>query len=144
MRKEEKVFWLLIIVYLFILGFYTVGCEFAQTTHPSSVNVTISEGEEGVETGEEVPGESGTITLDPPSGTVAVGKTLNVMVVVRDANGTEVPSENISVNILDKTVVSLTEIDGRILAFSGVSPGVTSVIVTASGLQTSMVITVTD
>ena len=56
---------------------------------------------------------------------------------VRDDNGVEVPSENISVSIIDKTLVRLVEIDNRILTFGGLAEGQTSVIISASGLQAS-------
>ena len=56
----------------------------------------------------------GTITLEPPNIEVQVGTNVHVMVIVRDGNGLEAPSENISVSIIDKTLVRLVEIDNRI------------------------------
>ncbi len=88
------------------------------------------------------PGQSGTISLSPASVTVAVGANANVTVTVRDAGGQEVPVENLSVNIADSSVLGLVEIDGRILQFTGVSAGTTSVIISVTGLQTSFIATV--
>ena len=129
---------------LVALVFLVVGCtEVTQTIEPSPVDVNITTPTTPPEpSSPDNPGPSGTITLDPPRGSVAVGKNLNVMVIVRDPNGVEVPSENLSVNIADKTVLRLNEIDGRVLQFEGVAVGTTSVIVSASGLQTSIVIEV--
>jgi len=114
--------------------------EVTQTLSPSDVNVTS---EQPTPTTTAPPSQaSGTITLEPASVSVAVGKNVNVQVTVRDPNGVEVPSENLSVNIADKSVLRLSEIDGRILQFEGLAAGTTSVIVSTSGLQTSLVATV--
>lgn len=120
------------------------GCtEVTQTIQPSPVTVEVSQPTAPDEPAAPNPaGDLGTITLEPASGEVAVSKNVNVMVIVKDSGGVEIPSENISVNIIDKDIVELVEIDGRILTFGGVAAGITSVIITASGLQTSIVITV--
>ncbi len=99
---------------------------------PVTVNLTTS--------GETAPidppvGPLGTITLTPPQFTVAVGSNVNVTVTVKDAAGQEKTPENITVSVLDPTIVSLGEIDGRIILFGGVAVGTTNIIVTASGLQ---------
>ena len=120
------------------------GCEITQHTSPSPVEISIVSPPAGDVDASTTPpaGAAGTIALEPNSITVAVSKNVNVKVVVKDEGGVEIPSENISVNIVDKTILRLQEIDGRMIAFEGVAAGVTSVIVTASGLQTSLAATV--
>ncbi len=124
----------------------SISCtEVTQTIEPSPVEVTVTQpgAPEEPDQTPTTPGVSGTITLEPATFEVTVSKNVNVKVIVKDSNGKEIPSENISVSILDPTVLELVEIDNRILTFGGVSPGVTSVIITATGLQTSLVATVT-
>ncbi len=134
-----------LILLFILLTFILAGCEVIQTTNPSDVNLTV----EGNTTPSEPTepstggGTNGTITLEPAGNIqIEVSKNVNVKVIVKDSTGQEVPSENITVNIVDKTIVGLNQIDGRIITFAGLSAGVTSVIITASGLQTSIVITV--
>jgi len=117
--------------------------EVNQFLNPSSVDVSVTN--PAIDTSTTVdtpPGAVGTIALSPASLQIAVGESANVQVVVTNANGVEVPSENLSVNISDQGVLRLVEIDGRIIQFEGVATGVTSVIVSASNLQTSLVATV--
>ncbi len=126
-----------------ILAMIFMGCEIIQTITPSDIDIVVEAPAPPPPV--EFPTDNtnlGTIRLDPSSATVGVGSNVNVMVVVTDSNGTEVPSENLSVNIADLDILRLQQIDGRIIQFEGVSPGETSVIVSASGLQTSIVITV--
>lgn len=133
----------LVLLALALLAFQ--ACEVVQTSTPSPVEITITQPPPTPTDTSETPppGATGTITLEPANVQVKVGGNVNVKVIVRDDNGVEVPSQNVSVNIIDKTVLSLVEIDNRIIAFQGVSTGVTSVIISASGLQTSLVATVT-
>ncbi len=116
--------------------------EVTQTIQPSPVDVSVSG--PASTTGETpTPASGGTITLEPSSIEVQVGKNVAVMVIVRNANGVEVPSENISVSIVDKTLVRLVEIDNRIIiTFGGLAEGQTSVLISASGLQASLDATV--
>ena len=115
--------------------------EVTQTIQPSGVDVSVS-GPASATEETSTPASGGTITLEPSSIEVQVGKNVNVMVIVRDDNGVEVPSENISVSIVDKTLVRLVEIDNRIITFGGLAEGQTSVIISASGLQASLGVTV--
>lgn len=125
-----------------VLAFLLVGCtDVTQIVNPSDVVVGPQPTEPTPPT-TPGPGIAGTVTLEPPSIELDVGQTVFVTVTVRDSGGQDVPSENISVNILNTSVLRLTEIDGRIIALEGLTAGVTSVIVTASGLQTSLVATV--
>ena len=129
---------------LTVAGFLSVACnEIFQTVSPSPVEVTIT-----IPTGEELdptpPETSGTITLEPAAVEVEVGKNVNVKVTIKNAAGQEVPSSNISVNISDRTILELVEIDERIIQFGGVAAGSTSVIISAGGLQASLVATVTN
>ena len=115
--------------------------EVSQVVSPSPVDVSVSS---PASTADETPtpASNGTITLEPSSIEVQVEKNVAVMVIVRDANGVEVPSENISVSIVDKTLVRLVEIDNRIITFGGLAVGQTAVIISASGLQASLDVTV--
>ncbi len=134
----------LLLITLVGVFFVLEACEITQTTTPGAVDVNIQQPTAAPTDTSTGPGtaDTGTINLEPRAISVEVGKNVNVKVVIKDGNGQEVPSENISVNIIDKTILSLVEIDGRIIAFEGVSAGVTSVIISASGLQTSLVATV--
>ena len=122
----------------------TLACtEVTQTIQPSPVDVSVGNPDSGSEPEEPKPSPSGgTITLEPPNIEVKVGKNVHVMIIVRDGNGIEVPSENISVSIIDKTLVRLVEIDNRVITFGGLAEGQTSVIISASGLQASLDVTV--
>ena len=115
--------------------------EVSQVVSPSPVDVSVS-GPASTTRETPTPASNGTISLEPSSIEVQVGKNVAVMVIVRDDNGVEVPSENISVSIIDKTLVRLVEIDNRILTFGGLAEGQTSVIISASGLQASLDVTV--
>ena len=118
----------------------TLACtEVTQTIQPSPVDVSVGNPDSGSEPEEPKPSPSGgTITLEPSSLEVQVGKNVHVMVIVRDGNGVEAPSENISVSIIDKTLVRLVEIDNRVITFGGLAAGETSVLISASGLQASL------
>ncbi len=115
--------------------------EVTQTIQPSPVDVSVS-GPASTTEETPTPASNGTISLEPSSIEVQVGKNVAVMVIVRDTNGVEVPSENISVSIIDKTLVRLVEIDNRIITFGGLAAGQTSIIISASGLQASLDVTV--
>ena len=121
------------------------GCEISQVSPTAPpIDIRITAPMPGEEPEPDMPaGPTGTIILEPSSLSVSVGSNVNVKVIVRDENGQEKPSQNISVNVIDKTILTLVEIDGRILAFGGLAAGTTSVIVSASGLQTSLVASVT-
>lgn len=127
-----------------LFAILSVGCtEVTQTIEPSPVSIDVNApGTTSVGDPPPTTTVGGTIELEPPNGEVAVGKNLNVMVIVRDTNGQEVPSENITIAIANLTIVRLVEIDGRTIALEGLAVGSTSVIVSASGLQTSMVVAV--
>ena len=75
---------------------------------------------------------------------MAVGGTVHIKVVVTDAQGVEVDSEAIAASVADTSVLRDTGVDARTISFVGVSAGTTSVIISASGLQASLVATVTD
>ncbi len=131
-----------IVLFSVLIALGAFACtEVTQTIQPSGVDVSVSG--PASTTGETpTPASNGTITLEPSSIEVQVGKNVAVMVIVRDVNGVEVPSENISVSIIDKTLVRLFEIDNRIITFGGLAEGQTSVIISASGLQASLDVTV--
>lgn len=140
MKRTETI--LAFVLLAAAVGF--AACEISQSTAPSPVEVTITQPAPGTEPEPEPPGaHTGTISLEPAAVTVQIGAAANVKVIVKDANGQEIPSANISVNVVDKTVIVLEGIDGRILAFRGVAAGTTSAIISASGLQTSLAATVT-
>ena len=127
-----------LVIALFAVLIVLLGCtEVTQTIQPSPVDVSVSS--PASTAGETpTPASNGTITLEPSSIEVQVGKNVAVMVIVRDANGVEVPSENISVSIIDKMLVRLVEIDNRIITFGGLAAGKTSILISASGLQASL------
>ena len=116
--------------------------EVSQVVSPSPVDVSVSSPASTTGETTPTPASNGTITLEPSSIEVQVGKNVAVMVIVRDANGVEVPSENISVSIIDKTLVRLVEIDNRVITFGGLAEGQTSILISASGLQASLDVTV--
>ncbi len=135
-----KSFVIALLVALVAVGAFACT-EVTQTIQPSPVDVSVSS--PASTAGETpTPASNGTITLEPPSIEVQAGRNVAVMVIVRDANGVEVPSENISVSIIDKTLVRLVEIDNRIITFGGLAAGQTSIIIGASGLQASLDVTV--
>ena len=127
-----------LVIALFAVLIVLLGCtEVTQTIQPSPVDVSVSS--PASTAGETpTPASNGTITLEPSSIEVQVGKNVAVMVIVRDANGVEAPSENISVSIIDKMLVRLVEIDNRIITFGGLAAGKTSILISASGLQASL------
>ncbi len=127
-----------IVLFSVLISLGAFACtEVTQTIQPSPVDVSVSG--PASTTGETTtPASNGTITLEPSSIEVQVGKNVAVMVIVRDANGVEVPSENISVSIIDKTLVRLVEIDNRIITFGGIAAGQTSILISASGFQASL------
>ncbi len=121
---------------LIVLGAFACT-EVTQTIQPSGVDVSVSGPASTTGETTPTPASNGTITLEPSSIEVQVGKNVAVMVIVRDANGVEVPSENISVSI-DKTLVRLVEIDNRVITFGGLAVGKTSILISASALQASL------
>ncbi len=125
---------------LVVLAFLFVGCtdlSITQITNPSDVAVGMSEPVEPAE-----PGSSCSITLEPSSITVAVGKQVHVLVTAR-CDGQEVPSADITASVNDKTVLRFAGRTDRTLTFEGLAVGETDVIVTASRAQASLVATVT-
>ncbi len=114
-----------------------VACtQVNQEVAPSPVTVgTLSSSP--TTTPETGPGPLGTITLDPPQFTVGVGKNVNVQVTVKNSAGQEVTSENISANIIDQSVVEFVDVTDRTIQFGGLATGTTSIIISASGLQTA-------
>lgn len=135
----------LLIAALSVSAFLILACtEVTQTTGPTTV-------ESGEAAPESRPAEtispaspaSGTLSLEPDSIAVAVGKTVYVKVIVTDAQGVEVDSEAITSSVADTSVLKYTGTDARTISFVGVSVGSTSVIISASGLQASLVATVT-
>ncbi len=128
-----------IVLFSVLISLGAFACtEVTQTIQPSGVDVSVATPSSDSGPNETSSGTNGTITLEPSSIEVQVGKNVAVMVIVRDANGVEVPSENISVSIIDKTFVRLVEIDNRIITFGGLAAGQTSILISASGLQASL------
>ena len=132
-----------IVLFSVLIALGAFACtEVTQTIQPSGVDVSVSGPASTTGETTPTPASNGTITLEPSSIEVQVEKNVAVMVIVRDANGVEVPSENISVSIIDKTLVRLVEIDNRIITFGGLSVGQTSILISASELQASLDVTV--
>lgn len=125
----------LIAVLLAIAGLY-VGCtEFQEGD--TIITLTGATAPTVETTGRRVPVAPGTIELDPLNFTVSVGKNVNVTVTVRDTEGEEVDTENLTVDIVDESIVSLVEKTDRTLAFEGKVVGATPIIIGANGLQTA-------
>lgn len=131
-----------------VLALLVAACTSVdQTTFPSSVDVNIQQPNTstGVDTGgSSPPGQpvAVSILLSPTSVEGAAPSSVWVLVIVRDANGTEIPSANITVSGLNTSVVLFNRREGRQLNFSLVGPGATTAIVTASGAQATLVFTV--
>jgi len=120
-----------------------VGCtEIHQTDAPTSVDIQF------VLPGTTTPTESAggpsslTMTLDPPSITMDVGNNVSTLVTIRDGAGQEISPQSITVAGLNVNVAFLSEIDERTVTFTAVGAGTTSAIISASGLQRVIVITV--
>ena len=116
------------------------GCTFIEERDEVDISI-FPNSPTGVVTTTPTP-VGGSIELVPNGGQVAVGKNLNVTVIVRDANGGEVSPENLTIAIADTSVVRLVQIDARTLLLEGLKVGSTEVIVSASGLQASMIVQV--
>ena len=124
-----------------------IGCKVEQVTNPSSVSVDILQPIEstGVDTGGSPPPSQPvavSILLSPTSVEGVAPSSVWVLVIVRDANGTEIPSANITVSGLDTSVVQFNRREGRQLNFSLVAAGAATAIITASGAQATLVFTV--
>lgn len=121
--------------------------EATQTTTPSSIDVNIETPAPttSVGTGND-PTPSPTdcrLELEPPSPlSVEVGKNVNTKVVTFNSSGAEIQTENISVNVANPAIATLTQIDGRFVMFGGESVGQTTAIISTSCAQTSVVINV--
>ena len=133
-----------LIVALFVSATLTLACT-EVTTGPVIVETGESEkaSEPTAKIGPSSPA-SGTISLEPDAITVAVGGTVNVKVVVTDPQGVEVDSISITPSVADKGILRYTGTDARTVSFLGVKAGTTSVIISASGLQASLIATVTS
>lgn len=131
----------LLLTLILLLGALAGCVENITRVEPSPVSVSV--GQTGTEVGPPTTPAPGSVTLNPPSAEVAVGKNINVQVIVRDAAGQEVATEDLTVSIANTAVVRLVQIDGRIVQLEGVAEGQTSVIFTVAGpLQASMIVTV--
>ena len=125
-----------LIVVLLVSAAALYGCT-ETTINPSPVVVTITTGPPMTVTADPPVAAVGTIELDPLNFTVSVGKNVNVTVTVKDTDGNEVDTENLTVEIVDDAIVSLVEKTNRTLAFEGNEPGSTPIIISANGLQTA-------
>ena len=125
----------------------TIGCtEVTQTVGPTTVETAGQPPDASKPAATIAPASptSGSISLEPDSITLAVGDTVNVKVVVTDSQGVEVDSESITPSVADTAILRYTGTDARTVSFLGVKAGTTSVIISASGLQASLVATVTS
>ena len=135
-----------LIAVLSMSAILTLACtEVTQTVGPTTVETAGQSPEASKPAPTIAPASpsSGTVSLDPDSITVAVGVTAHVKVVVTDAAGAEVDSGSITVSVADASVLRYTGVDARTVSFLGVRAGATSVSISASGLQASLVATVT-
>ena len=115
-----------------------LGCTTPTTPAGPDIRneITINFAEVPAETGAPT-GPAGSVTLSEESITVAVGRTVNVEVTARE-NGQEIPSANITVNILDKTIARFAGRTDRTIQIEGLAAGKTEAIVTAAGFQASL------
>ena len=136
------------IVFLIIWGVLTLfGCTTPPPSGPTTVSTTVIVGAAD-NTSEKPQPMVGTLTLDPSSLTMVVGKTRFVRVIYKNSLGAEQPSVNISVAIADMDALRFDGAEGRTLSFYGRSVGDadfvdTEAVITASGLQASLPVRVT-
>lgn len=139
--------WIKIGSFLAIVALGTFGCDGATPVTTTTFNLTNSQSQGSLDP-ELVSGPTGPanpqniMRLEPSSVNMDVGKNVNVRVVVSTPAGNEIPTESLQVSIADSSVAALTQIDGRTLQLRGTSAGVTSALVMANGLTTSLIITV--
>ena len=124
-----------------------LGCTPPPPSGPTTVSTTVVVGAAD-DTSKKSP-MAGTITLEPSSLTVGVGKTRFVRVIVKNSLGVEQPSVNITVAIADMDALRFDGADGRTLSFYGRSVGDadfvdTEAVITASELQASLPVRVTE
>ena len=136
------------VVFLVIWGVLTlIGCTPPPPSGPTTVSTTVVVGTAD-DTSKKSP-TAGTIMLEPSSLTVEVDKTRFVRVIVKNSLGIEQPSVNITVAIADMDALRFDGADGRTLSFYGRSVGDadfvdTEAVITASGLQASLPVRVTE
>ena len=136
------------VVFLIIWGVLTLfGCTPPPPSGPTTVSTTVVVGTAD-DTSKKSP-TAGTIMLEPSSLTVEVDKTRFVRVIVKNSLGIEQPSVNITVAIADMDALRFDGADGRTLSFYGRSVGDadfvdTEAVITASGLQASLPVRVTE
>ncbi len=86
-------------------------------------------------------GQAGSVILSPDSITLSVGQTVSILVTARE-NGQEIPSANITVNVLPddrgETIARFAGQTDRTIQIEGLAAGETEAIVTASGFQASL------
>ncbi len=122
---------------------FFVGClDLPTAPPPAPVDIDIDINFADTPAPEETPPSStGSVTLSPTSITIAVGQVVNVTVTAR-SSGQEIPSSDITVNILDDTIARFAGRTDRTIQIQGLAVGETEAIVTASGSQASLPITV--
>ena len=121
---------LLVALVIFLL----VSCgDTILTTGPT----TASTGGATTTEEEEAP-MAGTIKLEPASINVGIGENVFVRVTVQDANGVEEKTVDLTVSILNDSVIRLVGVDHRTIEFLTRATGKTEVLIRASGLQTSL------
>lgn len=125
---------------------FFVGCLELPTVPPAPVDIAIA-----INLGDALPtenptsGQVGSVTLSPPSITLAVGQIVNVTVTAR-SSGQEIPSSDITVAVLpDSNGLTIARFAGRTdrtIQIEGLIVGTTEAIVSASGFQASLPISV--
>lgn len=129
---------------LLAFAFVAAGCsEVTQILNPSDVGVSVTTPEQQTQV---TPGNSNNnsvvLSLDPPGPiTLEIGKRVSVKVIAR-VSSQEVPTESLSVTVVDTSVATVDEIDGRFVAFRGQAAGLTTAIINANGATTAAAITV--
>ena len=129
-----------------VLAMLVFGCtlDTGPTTIVDSSSVSGSSGAGAGGTEKDEAAKGATIELVPPSAKITVGTRSFVKVVVSDAAGQEIKTEQLSVAIADSSIATFDEIAGRTIAFLGVSAGYTTVVITANEVQAVFNLTVAE
>jgi len=123
----------------------TFGCDRPSPVTQTTFNLTqnqLGAGAEPVTGPTDSVNPQNIMRLEPSSVNMNVGQNVNVRVVISTPAGNEIPTESLQVAIADSSVAALTQIDGRTLQLRGTSVGVTSALIMANGLTSSLIITV--